>query len=126
VFRIHDSFNKIIEISFMFFLCEGSAEERARAGTVVGLSVNLACLLSVLIQPYMPALSREIQDQLAAPPSVNRIPERFTRLLPPGHRCAKLYQTLLTAIYLTRPGYEPARVVNPDPHYFWKLVPDPH
>jgi methionyl-tRNA synthetase len=65
---------------------QGSPAEKARAGTVVGLSVNLACLLSVLIQPYMPALSAEIQAQLAAPGSVNRIPEKFTRLLAPGHR----------------------------------------
>ena len=65
---------------------QGSEADKARAGTVVGLSVNMACLLSVLIQPYMPALSAEIQTQLAAPPTLKRIPERFSRLLPPGHR----------------------------------------
>ena len=48
---------------------QGSEADKARAGTVVGLSVNMACLLSVLIQPYMPALSAEIQTQLAAPPT---------------------------------------------------------
>ena len=65
---------------------QGSAEDKARAGSVVGLSVNLACLLSVLIQPFMPQLSAELQSQLAAPDAVNFIPEAMYILLPPGHK----------------------------------------
>ena len=65
---------------------QGSDSDKARAGTVVGLSVNLACLLSVLIQPYMPSLSKELQSQLVAPASVNVIPDRFWVALAPGHR----------------------------------------
>ena len=35
-----------------------------RAGSVLGLCANVVCLLSVMIQPYMPVVSQQIQDQL--------------------------------------------------------------
>lgn len=37
---------------------------RSRAGTVLGVATNLSWLLSVLIHPYMPGVSEEIQRQL--------------------------------------------------------------
>ena len=37
---------------------------RARAGSVIGLATNVSWLISVLLQPYMPAVSAEIQTQL--------------------------------------------------------------
>lgn len=37
---------------------------RSRAGTVLGVAANLSWLLSVLIHPYMPGVSEEIQRQL--------------------------------------------------------------
>ena len=37
---------------------------RSRAGSVLGLATNLSWLLSVLIHPYMPGISDEIQRQL--------------------------------------------------------------
>uniref|UniRef100_A0A8C6PFE9 Methionine--tRNA ligase, cytoplasmic n=1 Tax=Nothobranchius furzeri TaxID=105023 RepID=A0A8C6PFE9_NOTFU len=40
-----------------------------RAGTVTGVSVNIACLLSVMLFPYMPLVSQTIRDQLNAPQS---------------------------------------------------------
>lgn len=43
---------------------------RQRAGTVTGVSINIACLLSVMLFPYMPTVSQTIRDQLNAPPSV--------------------------------------------------------
>ena len=36
----------------------------AQAGSVMGVSVNVVCLLSVLVQPYMPDTSMKIQKQL--------------------------------------------------------------
>lgn len=47
-----------------FLLC------RKRAGTVTGVSVNIACLLSVMLFPYMPTVSQTIRDQLNAPRSI--------------------------------------------------------
>lgn len=45
------------------------APSRQRAGTVTGVSVNIACLLSVMLLPYMPTVSQTIRDQLNAPQS---------------------------------------------------------
>lgn len=68
---------------------EGDAE-RQRAGTVTGVSVNIACLLSVMLFPYMPAVSQTIRDQLNAPLScINTMLQgagTFVCALRPGHR----------------------------------------
>ena len=37
---------------------------RRRAGTVVGIGTNIVCLLSVVLQPYMPDFSKQIQEQV--------------------------------------------------------------
>lgn len=47
-----------------------SPVSRQRAGTVTGVSVNVACLLSVMLHPYMPAVSQTIRDQLNCPAAV--------------------------------------------------------
>jgi len=86
VFNISRLGNQLMQHNTPWKLVKGSEEDKTRAGTVVGLSVNLACLLSVLIQPYMPSLSAKLQTQLAAPASVNVMPERLHCLLPPGHK----------------------------------------
>ena len=63
---------------------------RARAGTIVGLAANIACLLSVMIQPYMPTVSQTVQAQLNAPATCNIIHDTFVPYLPPGHRIGKV------------------------------------
>merc|ERR1719175_500326 len=84
VFNISRLGNQLMQHNTPWKLVKGDEKDKARAGTVVGISVNLSCLLSVLIQPYMTALSRELQNQLNAPQSVNFIPNKFSVLLPPG------------------------------------------
>lgn len=37
---------------------------RARAGSVLGLAINVVCSLSVMMEPYMPKVSKELQEQL--------------------------------------------------------------
>ena len=59
---------------------------RARAGTIIGLAVNLSGLLAVLVQPYMPKISEQMQSQLAFPPECFSIPESFVPILAPGHK----------------------------------------
>merc|ERR1719234_2277935 len=67
-------------------LVKGSAEDKARAGTVVGLSVNMAALLSVLIQPYMPNMAANLEAQLAVPKGrLSRLPTALHCILPAGH-----------------------------------------
>ena len=53
----HPSYNCCHMFLFHFVL-------RSRAGTVLGVASNLSWLLSVLIHPYMPSVSEEIQRQL--------------------------------------------------------------
>ena len=36
----------------------------ARAGSLMGLHANIVCLLSVMLSPYMPQVSQQIQEQL--------------------------------------------------------------
>lgn len=86
VFNISRLGNQLMQHNTPWKLVKGDSEQKKRAGTVIGISVNLACLLGVLIQPYMPALSRNLESQLAVPPTINFIPTTFSALLPPGHR----------------------------------------
>ena len=37
---------------------------RAKGGSLLGICANICCLISVLLQPYMPTTSEEIQKQL--------------------------------------------------------------
>merc|ERR1712013_708614 len=67
VFNISRLGNQLMQHNTPWKLVKGSSSDQSRAGTVVGLSVNLACLLSVLVQPYLPNLSNKLQEQLAAP-----------------------------------------------------------
>lgn len=70
---------------------------RQRAGTVTGVSVNIACLLSVMVSPYMPAVSQTIRDQLNAPPScINTMLQgsgTFVCALRAGHRIGAVSTT---------------------------------
>ena len=73
-----------LNVSNLFVHC------RKRAGTVVSMSVNVSCLLSVLLQPYMPSVSGTIQQQLNAPADVNTITPTFICRLPAGHKIGKV------------------------------------
>ena len=86
VFNISRLGNQIMQHNTPWKKMKGGDEEKRRAGSVVGLCVNLSCLLSVLIQPYLPGLSANLQKQLAAPDRVNVIPEHFYEMLPAGHK----------------------------------------
>ena len=69
--------NQYMQANQPWVLVKGSSEEKLRAGTVVGLAANIACLLSVMIQPYMPETSKTVQDQLQAPSTCNILTPRF-------------------------------------------------
>uniref|UniRef100_A0A8C3HW67 Methionine--tRNA ligase, cytoplasmic n=1 Tax=Chrysemys picta bellii TaxID=8478 RepID=A0A8C3HW67_CHRPI len=64
----------------------GGETERTRAGTVTGVAVNIASLISVMLQPYMPSISATIQRQLCVPQACNVLTDTFLCLLPPGHQ----------------------------------------
>ena len=77
--------NQAMQHSAPWKLVKGGVAERARAGTVVGLCVNLACLLSSLLEPFLPGLAAKLREQLAVPAATAAIPDHFHLLLPPGH-----------------------------------------
>ncbi|XP_062603624.1 methionine--tRNA ligase, cytoplasmic-like isoform X3 [Saccostrea cucullata] len=97
--KLRDSIRNILSISRLgnqymqankpWVLVKGSQTDKTRAGTVVSLSANLATLLSVLVQPYMPRVSATIQDQLKTPDECNVIHRVFVCHLPPGHKIGK-------------------------------------
>lgn len=70
---------------------------RQRAGTVTGVSVNISCLLSVMLLPYMPTVSQTIRDQLNAPQScINTMLQgtgTFVCTLSAGHRIGTVSMT---------------------------------
>ncbi|MFT7801301.1 methionine-tRNA ligase, cytoplasmic [Arapaima gigas] len=82
--------NQYIQVNEPWKKIKGGDEDRQRAGTVTGLSVNVACLLSAMLQPYMPTVSATIREQLHAPPSCADIMFQgvgsFVCTLPAGHR----------------------------------------
>ncbi|KAL5011022.1 hypothetical protein ScPMuIL_013327 [Solemya velum] len=106
--RLRDSLRNILSISragnqYMqsntpWVLVKGQESEKQRAGTVVSLAANVACLLSVLLQPFMPQTSETIQKQLNAPKDCNVIFKNFVCYLKPGHTIGKpspLFQKLM-------------------------------
>ncbi|XP_076596184.1 methionine--tRNA ligase, cytoplasmic isoform X2 [Chaetodon auriga] len=82
--------NQYIQVNEPWKKIKGGDTERQRAGTVTGVSVNIACLLSVMLLPYMPTVSQTIRDQLNAPQScVNTMLQgtgTFVCALSAGHR----------------------------------------
>ncbi|KAK0148214.1 Methionine--tRNA ligase, cytoplasmic [Merluccius polli] len=59
--------NQYIQVNEPWKKIKGGDPDRQRAGTVTGVSVNIACLLAVMLQPYMPTVSQTIREQLSAP-----------------------------------------------------------
>jgi methionyl-tRNA synthetase len=94
--KLRDGIRKILNISRFgnqhiqankpWLLVKGSDADRALAGSLMGLCANVACLLSVMIQPYMPSVSATIQSQLNAPDDCNVLTNEFVCFLPAGHQ----------------------------------------
>ncbi|XP_067883826.1 methionine--tRNA ligase, cytoplasmic-like, partial [Heterodontus francisci] len=78
--------NQYIQINEPWKLIKGAEADRKRAGTVTGVAVNVACLLSVMLLPYMPAVGATIQRQLRAPEDCNSLTDSFVCALPAGHK----------------------------------------
>lgn len=66
-------------------LVKGNEEQRARAGSVMGLSANVSCLLSLLMDPYMPSIAQQLRDQLNFPCEKKVITSYFRQFLSEGH-----------------------------------------
>ncbi|XP_029646990.1 methionine--tRNA ligase, cytoplasmic [Octopus sinensis] len=91
--------NQYMQMHKPWVLVKGTNEEKQRAGTIVSLSSNIAALLSVLLQPFMPQTSATIQLQMQFPPEKNVILNNFSCYLLTGHKIGKprpLFQKLET------------------------------
>uniref|UniRef100_H0WRL6 Methionine--tRNA ligase, cytoplasmic n=1 Tax=Otolemur garnettii TaxID=30611 RepID=H0WRL6_OTOGA len=79
--------NQYIQVNEPWKWIKGTEADRQRAGTVTGLAVNIAALLSVMLQPYMPSVSATIQAQLQlSPPACSVLLTNFLCTLPAGHQ----------------------------------------
>ncbi|KAM5173276.1 methionine--tRNA ligase, cytoplasmic isoform 1-T1 [Callospermophilus lateralis] len=79
--------NQYIQVNEPWKWIKGSEADRQRAGTVTGLAVNIAALLSTMLQPFMPTVSTTIQAQLQLPlPACSVLPTNFLCTLPAGHQ----------------------------------------
>ncbi|KAJ1160271.1 hypothetical protein NDU88_000773 [Pleurodeles waltl] len=78
--------NQYIQMNEPWKRIKGPEEDRKRAGTVTGVAVNIAALISVMLQPYMPEVSSTIQSQLQAPTDLALPTTEFVCTLPTGHR----------------------------------------
>ncbi|KAM5334315.1 methionine--tRNA ligase, cytoplasmic isoform 1-T1 [Glossophaga mutica] len=79
--------NQYIQVNEPWKRIKGSEADRQRAGTVTGLAVNIAALLSIMLQPYMPTVSSTIAVQLQLPPpACSVLPTDFLCTLPAGHQ----------------------------------------
>ncbi|XP_053410935.1 methionine--tRNA ligase, cytoplasmic isoform X1 [Nycticebus coucang] len=79
--------NQYIQVNEPWKRIKGTEADRQRAGTVTGLAVNIAALLSVMLQPYMPLVSASIQAQLQLSPlACSVLLTKFLCTLPAGHQ----------------------------------------
>ncbi|KAM6308163.1 methionine--tRNA ligase, cytoplasmic isoform 2-T2 [Podargus strigoides] len=78
--------NQYIQVNEPWKRIKGDEQDRQRAGTVTGVAVNMASMLAVMLQPYMPSVSTAIQGQLCIPQDCFILSHDFVCTLPPGHR----------------------------------------
>ncbi|ESO85666.1 hypothetical protein LOTGIDRAFT_107815, partial [Lottia gigantea] len=81
--------NEMMQVNKPWVLVEGTPDEKARAGSVVSLAANIAWLIGVLLQPYMPSTSEIICTQLNGNPKNMVIPTQFIPVLKTGHKIGK-------------------------------------
>ncbi|XP_061470636.1 methionine--tRNA ligase, cytoplasmic isoform X4 [Rhineura floridana] len=91
--------NQYLQVNEPWKRIKGSDADKKRAGTVIGVAVNIASLLSIILQPYMPGVSAAIQGQLCIPADYNVVTNDFVCTLPAGHQIGTvtpLFQKLET------------------------------
>ena len=85
VFLISKIGNQYLQYNTPWVLAKGSAQDKARAGSVIGVAVNVVALLSVAVSPYMPTVSSVLQEQLNIPNQKKFLTEMFVPIFKTGH-----------------------------------------
>ncbi len=78
--------NQMMQAAKPWALVKGTEEEKARAGSVIGLAANICLQLSVMMKPFMPHYSKVIQEQLNAPDEYYFLQEYLVCQLEAGHK----------------------------------------
>ncbi|XP_058453366.1 methionine--tRNA ligase, cytoplasmic [Malaya genurostris] len=82
--------NQYMQSEEPWVLVKGTDDQKTRAGTVVGLCVNFACLLATLIFPFMPTTARNLYTQLnVSTGHIDPDKPQMRILLPSGHKIGK-------------------------------------
>lgn len=82
--------NQYIQFQQPWVKIKGTDDDKKRAGTIVAICCNLACLLSALLAPFMPSTAKELRSQLGlSNKSYGYIPETITNMLPTWHKIGK-------------------------------------
>jgi len=85
VFSISKIGNQYLQYNAPWVLTKGSDADKKRAGSVISLATNVAALLSVIISPFMPTISKVLQEQIDMPKDRKLFTEFFVPLLKAGH-----------------------------------------
>ncbi|XP_065838708.1 methionine--tRNA ligase, cytoplasmic-like [Oscarella lobularis] len=83
--------NGFIQATKPWELVKKSSNDKSRAGTVIGVAVNVTWLLAVLLHPYMPKISQTIMEQIQAPEHLLVIPTHLTEVLRQGHKLGEVF-----------------------------------
>ncbi|GAV02250.1 hypothetical protein RvY_12841 [Ramazzottius varieornatus] len=78
--------NQMMQSAMPWVLVKGSAEEKVRGGTIIGLATNLCLQLSIMLKPFMPHYSKVIQEQLNASDECYVLHEYVICRLQSGHK----------------------------------------
>lgn len=82
--------NQYMQFQEPWVKIKGIDNDKRRAGTIIGICCNLACLLSSLLAPFMPCTARELRSQLGLQTNnYGYIPDDITSILPTGHKIGK-------------------------------------
>uniref|UniRef100_A0A8D8FWU0 Methionine--tRNA ligase, cytoplasmic n=1 Tax=Culex pipiens TaxID=7175 RepID=A0A8D8FWU0_CULPI len=82
--------NQYMQSEEPWVLVKGTDDQKARAGTVIGLCVNFACLIATLLFPFMPSTARNLYAQLNVKSGhINPDKPQMRILIPSGHKIAK-------------------------------------
>ncbi|KAL0105250.1 hypothetical protein PUN28_016717 [Cardiocondyla obscurior] len=82
--------NQYMQFQQPWVKIKGNDDDKKRAGTVVAICCNLACLLSALLAPFMPSTAKQLRSQLGlSNKSYGYIPELITNMLPTWHKIGK-------------------------------------
>ena len=99
--------NQYMQANKPWELTKKGPEEKKRAATIISMTANISILLSTMMYPFLPAVSKQIRDQCNID-KVIKLPAKMVQFLKPGHKinqvslfCKKYKQMLEGIVYGT-------------------------